>query len=60
VGALRSSVLGPVSLFPAPEYDDSLKQLSRAEVQAVLDKACDSETLARGTLGRVPHYIHYM
>lgn len=44
-------------LFPAPEYDDSLKQLSRAEVQTALDKACDSNTFARGTLGKVSHYM---
>ena len=54
---LRGHMFSARFLFPAPEYDDSLKQLSRPEVQAVLDKACDRNTLARGTLGKVSHYM---
>ena len=54
---LRGHLFSARFLFPAPEYDDSLKQLSRPEVQAILDKACDCNTLARGTLGAVSHYM---
>ena len=43
-------------LFPAPEYDDSLKQLSGSRVQKILHEACTSNELAPGTLGRVTHY----
>ncbi len=44
-------------LFPAPEHDESLEQLSRPEVETVVDKACDSQMLAHGTLGKVSHYM---
>lgn len=43
-------------LFPAPEYDDSLRQLCRPDIQSTLDRACTSEELALGTLGRVTQY----
>ena len=43
-------------LFPAPEYDDSLKQLSGSGVQKILHNACTSNELTPGTLGRVTHY----
>ena len=38
-------------LFPAPEYDDSLKQLSRPAVANILDVACNEHGLDEGTLG---------
>ena len=44
-------------LFPAPEYDDSLKQLSRPEVQTILNEACTTNNLPFGTLGTVSHYM---
>ena len=44
-------------LFPAPEYDDSLKQLDRTDVQDILDRACTSNDLDLGTLGTVTHYM---
>ena len=44
-------------LFPAPEYDDSLKQLSRPDVQSTLDRACTKKNLPPATLGAVSHYI---
>ena len=44
-------------LFPAPEYDDSLKQLSRPDIQSTLDRACTENDLPRGTLGVVSHYM---
>lgn len=44
-------------LFPAPEYDDSLKQLSRPDIQSTLDRACTANDLPLGTLGAVSHYL---
>ena len=44
-------------LFPAPEYDDSLKQPSRPDVQSTLDRACTKQNLPLGTLGAVSHYM---
>lgn len=44
-------------LFPAPEHDESLKQLTHPEVETVLEKACDSHGLVQGTLGKVSHYM---
>ena len=44
-------------LFPAPEYDDSLKQLSRPDVRSTLDRACTKNDLPLGTLGAVSHYM---
>ena len=40
-------------LFPAPEQDDSLKQLMRNRVQNALKKACRKHDLEPGTLGTV-------
>ena len=44
-------------LFPAPEYDDSLKQLSRPAVVNFLDEACERHGPDEGTLGHVAHYM---
>ena len=41
-------------LFPSPEHDDSLRQLSRASVQQILDKACGE--LDGDAFGSVTHY----
>ena len=43
-------------LFPAPEQDDSLRQLSRPDVQSILDQACTQNNVPLGTLGTVSHY----
>lgn len=44
-------------LFPAPQCDDSLKQLSRPDIQSTLDTACTKNHLPLGTLGTVSHYM---
>ena len=41
-------------LFPAPEHDDSLRQLSRARVQQLLNEACGE--LGGDVFGSVTHY----
>ena len=44
-------------LFPAPEWDDSLRELGRPVVQDSLDSVCREHKLDRGVLGTVTHYM---
>ena len=44
-------------LFPAPEWDDSLRELGRPVVQEILDSVCREHKLDRGALGTVTHYM---
>ena len=57
VWALCGHMFSARFLFPAPEYDDSLKQLSRPDIQSTLDRACTKQDLPLGTLGAVSHYM---
>ncbi len=54
---LRGHMFSTRFLFPAPEYDDSLKQLGRPAVAHILDEACNEHGLDEGTLGHVAHYM---
>ena len=54
---LRGHMFSTRFLFPAPEYDDSLKQLGRPAVANILDEACNEHGLDEGTLGHVAHYM---
>ncbi len=54
---LRGHMFSTRFLFPAPEYDDSLKQLSRPAVANILDEVCNEHGLDEGTLGHVAHYM---
>ena len=54
--ALCGQMFSARFLFPAPEQDDSVRQLNRPEVQNILDQACISNGLDLGTLGRTTHY----
>ena len=44
-------------LFPAPEWDDSLRELARPVVQDILDSVCREHRLDGGVLGTVTHYM---
>ena len=53
---LCGSMFTPAFLFPPDEQDSSLKKLSRAKVQNILDEACTRNGLDPETLGRVTQY----